>query len=52
VERIRGRWLGKIIRASSIKDPGWLLHLIGHLQMDDFRALLAYLRVRERPMSW
>jgi Glycosyl transferase family 2 len=52
VERIRGRWLGKIIRASSIKDPGWLLHLIGHLQMDDFRAVLAYLRVRERPMSW
>jgi len=50
MERIRGRWLGRLFRASFLgKDAAWFFRLIRQTKIGDLRAIIAYLLERERP---
>jgi hypothetical protein len=49
VQRLRGRWLGRLTRAALRSgEPAWYSWLARRLGPEDFRSILAYLRVREK----
>jgi hypothetical protein len=53
VQRLRGRWLGRLLRAGwGSRDPGWALWLSRQLDWADWRAIGAYLLARESPQQW
>ena len=49
VERVRGRWLGRLLRAGLFqKDAGWFLRMLGRLNYKDFSTVMAYLGERDK----
>jgi hypothetical protein len=48
VRRLRGRWLGRLLRAGAVgQDPGWAFWLSRQLDWADWRAIGYYMRTRE-----
>lgn len=54
VKRVRGRWLGRILRAGFFqKDAGWFLRMLSRLKYTDFSAVMAFLGERDnRILRW